>query len=126
MAKDVKSMVGKNTRKAAIGKKVNAKGNTVVYTRAGNKVSKRAGDKMTTNKKGEKVIVRANGNKVVYKASGRIARVKKDGTRVVTLARQRVGTDGRASEFSSRTKVEPAPKGLTPVRGSRVYKGGGR
>ena len=99
--------IGKKSRELALGK-MNIKGKKNIFTYGGVKVADKAGDVATTNKKGEKVILRKGGNKVILGSYGRITRIKRDGTRVVTLAPEEI-----------KMKMIPAGK-MTAVKGSKL------
>ena len=99
--------IGKTSREKALGK-MTIDGKKTIFTHGGLKVKTRAGDKSHNNKKGEWVIIRKNGNRVIFEDSGRITRVKRDGTRVTTLAPEEI-----------RMGMIPAGK-LKPIKGSKL------
>ena len=99
--------IGKKSREQALGS-MKIKGKKTIFTTGGVKVADKAGDVAKTNKKGEKVILRKGGNKVVLGQYGRITRIKRDGTRVVTMAPEEI-----------KYGMKPAGK-LKAIKGSKL------
>lgn len=81
----VKDLKGEKIKAGVVGTRKNAAGKKEIYSTGGLKIGSRAGDTSKTNKKGESVVVRKSGNRVVTKADGRVVRIKKDGTRVISV-----------------------------------------
>ena len=97
------AVIGKNSREQALGKIKMASGETKIFTTAAMKIKAKTGDVAKTNKKCESVVVRKGGNRVITKADGTVVRVKRDGTRVVSVP-----------------AGYKTPEGLKGVKGSKV------
>ena len=101
----------KKNRELALGK-MTIKGKKNIFTRGGQEIASKTGDKTVTNKRGEKVVVRKGGNRVITKADGRVVRIKKDGTRVVSIPART--TDPKKLGWAK------VPAGLKAIKGSKV------